>query len=180
MRKLTPLISAIGALVGLIGLTMAHGLASAQKSLTVAAYPAVDEIVRAAMQHWKKLHSTVEIKVVSRQFSDHPAAMTTALSTSVYLPDVIALEVGCLGRFAQGIVEQIGAPLALYKRPVNRFEATFLGAPRISLLPRPAAGAPAPQKNLWMALAGSALASTQVVGLRPEHVRVLAAGRLLT
>ena len=88
--------------IGLLGLAMAPGLASAQQSLTVAAYPAVDEIVRAAIPHWKKRHPAVEIKVVSRQFSDHHTAMTTALSTSVYLPDMMALEVGYLGRFAQG------------------------------------------------------------------------------
>ena len=76
--------------------------ASAQQTLTVAAYPAVDEIVRAAIPQWKRLHPTVDIKVVSRQFSDHHTAMTTALSTSFYLPDVMALEVGYVGRFAQG------------------------------------------------------------------------------
>ena len=77
-------------------------LAQAQQTLTIAAYPAVDEIVRAAIPAWKKLHPNVDIKVVSRQFSDHHTAMTTALSTSFYLPDVMALEVGYLGRFAQG------------------------------------------------------------------------------
>ncbi len=76
--------------------------AAAQQVLTVAAYPAVDEIVRAAIPRWKQLHPTVDIRVVSRQFADHHTAMTTALSTSVYLPDVMALEVGYLGRFAQG------------------------------------------------------------------------------
>ena len=74
----------------------------AQQTLTVAAYPAVDEIVRAAIPQWKRLHPNVDIKVVSRQFSDHHTAMTTALSTSFYLPDVMALEVGYVGRFAQG------------------------------------------------------------------------------
>lgn len=74
----------------------------AQVTLTVAAFPAVDEIVRAAIPHWKRLHPDVEVKVVSRQFSDHHTAMTTALSTSFYLPDVMALEVGYVGRFAQG------------------------------------------------------------------------------
>jgi len=78
------------------------GSASAQQVLTVAAYPAVDEIVRAAIPAWKKLHPNVDIKVVSRAFADHHTAMTTALSTSVYLPDVMALEVGYVGRFAQG------------------------------------------------------------------------------
>lgn len=76
--------------------------ARAQQVLTVAAFPAVDEIVRAAIPAWKRLHPNVDIKVVSRQFSDHHTAMTTALSTSFYLPDVMALEVGYVGRFAQG------------------------------------------------------------------------------
>ena len=76
--------------------------AQAQQTLVIAAFPAVDEIVKAAIPAWKRLHPTVEIKVVSRQFSDHHTAMTTALSTSVYLPDVMALEVGYVGRFAQG------------------------------------------------------------------------------
>ena len=74
----------------------------AQQLLTVAAYPAVDKIVEAAIPAWKKLHPNVDIKVVSRQFADHHTAMTTALSTSFYLPDVMALEVGYVGRFAQG------------------------------------------------------------------------------
>jgi len=76
--------------------------AFAQTTLTVAAFPSVDKIVEAALPAWKKLHPDVAIKVVSRQFADHHTAMTTALSTSFYLPDVMALEVGYVGRFAQG------------------------------------------------------------------------------
>lgn len=76
--------------------------AAQQRTLTIAAFPAVDEIVRAAIPAWKALHPDVAIKVVSRQFADHHTAMTTALSTSFYLPDVMALEVGYVGRFAQG------------------------------------------------------------------------------
>lgn len=77
-------------------------VAHAQQTLVVAAFPAVDEIVRSAIPQWKKLHPNVDIKVVSRQFSDHHTAMTTALSTSFYLPDVMALEVGYVGRFSHG------------------------------------------------------------------------------
>ena len=86
--------------IGLFALLLCE--AQAQQTLTVAAFPAVDEIVRSAIPQWKRLHPTVDIKVVSRQFSDHHTAMTTALSTSFYLPDVMALEVGYVGRFAQG------------------------------------------------------------------------------
>jgi multiple sugar transport system substrate-binding protein len=70
--------------------------------LTIAAFPAVDAIARAAAPAWKALHPQVELQVVSRQFADHHTAMTTALSTSSYLPDVMALEVGYVGRFARG------------------------------------------------------------------------------
>jgi multiple sugar transport system ATP-binding protein len=83
--------------------------------------------------------------------------------------------------FNQGLVEQLGAPLALYNRPANRFVATFLGAPRINLVDRPAAGAAAPHQALWAALwaarEGSAPVPAQSVGLRPEHLQVVPAGQ---
>ena len=97
--------------------------AHAQSVLTVAAFPAVDKIVEAAIPAWTKLHPNVAIKVVSRQFADHHTAMTTALSTSFYLPDVMALEVGYVGRFAQG-----GGLEDLSKPPydIRRFETRFV------------------------------------------------------
>jgi multiple sugar transport system substrate-binding protein len=78
------------------------GPALAQRTITVAAFPAVDKIVEAAIPAWRQRHPDVGIKVISRQFADHHTAMTTALSTSFYLPDVMALEVSYVGRFAQG------------------------------------------------------------------------------
>ncbi len=78
--------------------------------------------------------------------------------------------------FNQGMVEQLGAPLALYNRPANTFVATFLGAPRINLVDRPGADAPEPHRQLWAQLIGSAPASAQSVGLRPEHLQVAPAG----
>ena len=97
--------------------------AYAQQTLTVAAYPAVDEIVKAAIPAWKKKYPNVEIKVVSRQFADHHTAMTTALSTSSYLPDVMALEIGYVGRFAQGgALEDLTAPAY----GVQKFKSQFV------------------------------------------------------
>ena len=97
--------------------------ALAQQSLTIAAFPAVDDIVRAAIPRWKLSHPTVEIKVLSRQFADHHTAMTTALSTSFYLPDVMALEVGYVGRFAQGGgLEDLAQP----PYSIGRFQARFV------------------------------------------------------
>ncbi len=86
----------------LLALALPTRAQKAPKALTVAAFPSVDKIVAAAIPAWKQRHPEVDIKVVSRQFADHHTAMTTALSTSFYLPDVMALEVGYVGRFAQG------------------------------------------------------------------------------
>ena len=78
------------------------GSVSAQQTLTVAAYPAVDEIAKSAIATWKKKNPTVEVKVISRAFADHHTAMTTALSTSSNLPDVMVVEYGYVARFAEG------------------------------------------------------------------------------
>lgn len=40
--------------------------ANAQQTLTIAAYPAVDEIAKAAIPLWKKKYPLVDIRVVSR------------------------------------------------------------------------------------------------------------------
>jgi multiple sugar transport system substrate-binding protein len=107
------------------GLLLAGGcitLAQAQQSITVAAYPAVDEIAKAAVAQWKKKHPTVEVKVVSRAFADHHTAMTTALSTSSNLPDVMVVEFGYVARFAEGGgLEDLGAAPYAIKTQQARF-----------------------------------------------------------
>jgi multiple sugar transport system ATP-binding protein len=80
--------------------------------------------------------------------------------------------------FNKGIVEQLGAPLQLYNKPFNEFVATFLGAPKINLIERPAAtGAAAPHQSLWNLLAAKVPASVQRLGLRPEHLRIAPEGQ---
>ena len=79
--------------------------------------------------------------------------------------------------FNKGHVEQLGVPMELYNRPANEFVATFIGAPKINLVSRPAAaGASAAHLALWQALAGQAGAGAQRMGLRPEHLHLSADG----
>ncbi len=59
----------------------------------------------------------------------------------------------------RGLVAQIGTPDEIYRRPVNRFVASFVGSPAMNFLPAEAA-----------ALFG--LAMDGEVGVRPEHVRL--------
>lgn len=125
MHRSPPTLTRRRATQGLAALALAPGIGAAAppQGLTVAAFPAVDKIVEAAIPAWKKLHPGVGIKVVSRQFADHHTAMTTALSTSFYLPDVMALEVGYVGRFAQGGgLEDLARP----PYDIGRFAAQYV------------------------------------------------------
>jgi multiple sugar transport system substrate-binding protein len=99
-RLLTPFL--LRCLIAGVAVLLCTTGALAQQTLTVAAYPAVDEIVKAAIPAWKQKHPDVEIKVISRAFSDHHTAMTTALSTASNLPDVMVVEYGYVARFAEG------------------------------------------------------------------------------
>lgn len=82
----------------------------AQTTLTVAAYPALDEIIKTALPEWLKKHPQVQVKVIGREYADHHTAMTTALAASSGLPDVMTLEYGYLGRFSQsGGLENLSA-----------------------------------------------------------------------
>jgi multiple sugar transport system substrate-binding protein len=94
--------AAAAGLAGLASAGAARAGTGAKRTLTVAAFPNVDAIVRAAAPAWRLRHPDVEIEVVSRQYADHHTAMTTALSTAVRLPDVMVLESTYVGRFEQG------------------------------------------------------------------------------
>jgi len=76
--------------------------AKTARTLTVAAFPLVDQIVKDAIPQWAQRHPDVGINIVMRQYDDHHTAMTTALSTAVYLPDVMALESSYVGKFSNG------------------------------------------------------------------------------
>ena len=60
----------------------------------------------------------------------------------------------------EGLVQQVGPPLELYKKPANKFVATFLGTPTMGLLERAAVAANIPAPN-----------ATATVGARPHDVR---------
>ena len=82
-----------------------------------------------------------------------------------------------------GRIEQVGSPLALYDRPVNRFVAGFLGSPAMSFIPgvmERGDGAPCVRiaGGAVLAVAGTMAESGQAVeiGVRPEHYTIASAG----
>ncbi|GHF50557.1 multiple sugar transport system substrate-binding protein [Deinococcus metalli] len=79
------------------------GSAQAQNvTLTVAAFPSLDSAIKAILPAWNKLHPNVTIKLQAQEYADHHNAMTTALATGQGLPDVMAIEIGFVSKFAEG------------------------------------------------------------------------------
>jgi len=85
-----------------------------------------------------------------------------------------------------GTIQQAAPPMEVYRRPANRFVASFIGSPSMNFIDLDVAS-PAelvdakndirisvPQ-NRQTELAKSGLRSV-ALGLRPEHIRLLAAG----
>ena len=91
-----------------------------------------------------------------------------------------------------GRVEQLGAPLEVYRRPANTFVAGFLGSPPMNLLPVRAqaqAAQPGLQAGEQWLPAASLLGALQrplqagaelTLGIRPEDLRLDADGELRT
>ncbi|MDN4588914.1 ABC transporter ATP-binding protein [Xenophilus aerolatus] len=64
-----------------------------------------------------------------------------------------------------GLIEQVGSPLALYDRPANQFVAQFIGMPSMNMLP-------ATSLPMVSRLTGGQLPGDGFLGVRPEGVRV--------
>jgi multiple sugar transport system ATP-binding protein len=80
-----------------------------------------------------------------------------------------------------GRIEQVGSPLELYERPVNRFVAGFLGSPRMNFIDAELVSAGADGARVRLGTgdviacrvdAGATAPGTPLVlGVRPEHLR---------
>jgi multiple sugar transport system ATP-binding protein len=91
----------------------------------------------------------------------------------------------------EGRIEQVGPPLSLYRRPANRFVASFIGAPQMNFIPAElrrsetgtlALGLPGGSELHMQIEAKSLSAAGRVpvgleVGLRPEHLIASERGR---
>jgi multiple sugar transport system substrate-binding protein len=75
--------------------------AAAPVVITVASFPDLDRAVREALPLWAKLHPEIQVKLVSLQIEDHHNSMTTALAAGSRLPDVMAIDFGYIGIFAE-------------------------------------------------------------------------------
>ena len=88
--------------------------------------------------------------------------------------------------FDGGVVQQVGTPTQLYESPANLFVAGFLGAPKMNFLQgtlRSVGGVSADVElpslgavRVSADAAGGKVGDAVTIGVRPEHLRVCAAG----
>ena len=85
----------------------------------------------------------------------------------------------------RGVVQQVASPAELYERPVNVFVARFIGAPTMNVLRATARSGVLHVGERQMHVGGLAAPSTDadadadgavLLGARPEHIRIVAAG----
>ncbi|MBY5770450.1 sn-glycerol-3-phosphate ABC transporter ATP-binding protein UgpC [Rhizobium leguminosarum] len=86
----------------------------------------------------------------------------------------------------KGLVAQEGAPMALYHQPDNEFVATFIGSPKMNIIPvtatRPSAGKLHLDSPIGLSLdladANGAVPQGEAkLGIRPEHLKIAAEGQ---
>ena len=81
-----------------------------------------------------------------------------------------------------GMIEQVGAPLDLYRDPDNRFVAGFIGSPSMNFLTGTVSGGEVDVPGLAMRVAPPvtlpAEGSAVIVGMRPEHLAIAEGGSL--
>ena len=84
-----------------------------------------------------------------------------------------------------GVIEQVGAPMELYRNPRNLFVAGFIGSPRMNFLPASVERADALGVTLMLAsgaridapaFAEAGVGESITLGVRPEHIRLTDAG----
>ena len=108
-----------------------------------------------------RLEMRAELRRLHREFGTTIVFVTHDQWEAMTLATTIAV-------LKDGQLQQVGSPDDIYARPVNTFVARFIGNPPINMLP--AGGA------LAQGFAGAAALSATHVGLRPEDLRLGAAG----
>jgi ABC-type sugar transport system ATPase subunit len=106
-----------------------------------------------------RVHMRSEIAALHQRLGNTMIYVTHDQIEAMTLADKIVV-------LRDGQVEQVGSPRRLYERPDNLFVAQFIGSPKMNVLPLAAARLPG----------GAAPAGAASVGMRPEHLSVVATG----
>ncbi len=121
-----------------------------------------------------KLRTETRAQIVSlqRQLGTTTIYVTHDQTEAMTMGDRIAI-------MSQGEIQQVAAPLELYRHPANRFVAAFIGSPPMNFLPVTVKSSQLIHPRFALALPShwqSAIApyidQSLTLGIRPEHVAV--------
>lgn len=110
----------------------------------------------------------VELAALVRRLGVTAVFVTHDQAEAMTMGDRIAV-------LSAGRVQQIGTPRAIYERPSNRFVATFLGTPPMSVIEVAIEGGEARVGEASLP-APTTTATTALLAFRPEHARLSDAG----
>lgn len=102
-----------------------------------------------------RMNTRIEISRIHRSLGTTFIYVTHDQTEAMTLADTIVV-------MRDGKIEQVGAPMELYNKPVNRFVAGFLGSPAMNFID----------------VSFLEFPEAACVGLRPEHLRIVKSGRL--
>jgi multiple sugar transport system ATP-binding protein len=103
-----------------------------------------------------RVHMRSEISALHKRLGNTMIYVTHDQVEAMTLADKIVV-------LRNGLIEQIGSPRELYERPDNVFVAQFIGSPKMNIL-----------KAASIASLGGCPPGTAQVGVRPEHLSVVA------
>lgn len=108
-----------------VGLILGGGLlAQEQKTtITIAVYPDLDSVVKAVLPAFNALYPDIEVELEVAGYGDHHTKLLTVLAARKGVPDVTAVEIGYIAKFAAegGLVDLSQSP---YNG--NAYEALFV------------------------------------------------------
>ena len=96
-----------------------------------------------------RVHMRTEIRRLQRELEVTVIFVTHDQEEAMVLSDRIAV-------MKDGIMQQFAVPMTVYNEPANQFVASFIGSPQMNFLPG--------------RIAGSATATTAMVGVRPHDL----------
>ena len=121
-----------------------------------------------------KLRTETRTQIVGlqRQLSTTTIYVTHDQTEAMTMGDRIAV-------MNQGKIQQIAAPLDLYRQPANRFVAAFIGSPPMNFLPVTAKGTQLIHptftlslSDAWQQTLGAYRGQSLTLGIRPEHIEL--------
>jgi multiple sugar transport system ATP-binding protein len=123
-----------------------------------------------------RTQTRVEIARLHRQYARAASIYVTHDQVeAMTLADKIVLLRSGADVLTHGSVAQVGAPLTLYREPANLFVATFLGSPKMNLLPATVIGIDAHGLELRSAGGRALHAAVAADGMRPGDAVTLGA-----